>query len=304
MDSARDGDGCQDLGRVTRRTLLGAGAATLLLGSACAPDRPPASEVDITSLLADDPFYLAHKGGSGDWPEMTAYAYDQAAGLPGLEAVDLSVCRTADGILVCSYDKTTKRLTGKDLTILDEDWATLSRLTVKSTETSRPSQPRRPFARLEEVLDAHLGRFTFFVEPRVQEAAGNLMAQLISYDQPERIVWKQPVTSTRFAEAKRHGFATWGYVLDEPAHLGDNLRRYAAASTIDMLGVGRNRSDTFIAGVVKAASAVQKPVIAWDVRTARERARVLELGCRGVASSEIRTLLAAPVTPEPRPAER
>jgi glycerophosphoryl diester phosphodiesterase len=304
MRSGGDGDVGTVSGRVNRRTLLGAGAATLLFGSACAGDRPAARELDLASLLVDDPFYLAHKGGSGDWPEMTAYAYDQAARLPGLKAMDLSVCRTADGVLVCSYDKTTKRLTGKDLTILDEDWATLSRLTVKATETSSPNQPRRPFARLEEVLDAHLSRFTFFIEPRVQQAAGNLMAQLISYDQPERIVWKQPVTSTRFAEAKRHGFATWGYVLDEPAHLGDNLRRYAASGTIDMLGVGRNRSDKLIAQVVKAASAVQKPVIAWDVRTARERARVLELGCRGVASSEIRTLLAAPVTPEPRPAER
>jgi glycerophosphoryl diester phosphodiesterase len=251
--------------------------------------------VTAAGVTSEVPFSIALRGGAADWPEMTAYAYEQAAALPGLHALDVAVCQSADGVLVCSYDPSTLRVTGKDRTIADEDWATLSRLTVKATQTSQPDQPRRPLARLEEILDAHLAQSVIVVEPRVSAAAGNLMALLLSMGQPERVIWKQPVTSTRFAEAKRHGFTTWGYVLDEPAHLGRNLTRYAASDTIDLLGTSRNRKDSFITRVVDVARQQQKQVIAWDVHDVADRTRLLELGCTGLASSHIKELMAHPV---------
>ncbi len=84
------------------------------------------------------------------------------------------------------------------------------------------------------------------------------MASLLSLGHPERIVWKQPVTSSRFAEAQRHGFSTWGYVLDQAAHLGDNLKRYAADNAIDMLGASQGHPDAFISTVARTALSQQK----------------------------------------------
>lgn len=45
------------------------------------------------------------------------------------------------------------------------------------------------------------------------------MERMIAAAQPERVVWKQPINSTLFTKAKAAGFATWSYLLDEPAHL-------------------------------------------------------------------------------------
>lgn len=290
---------------VSRRSFLGASLGALALASGCRTLSTSSPAVTVATLTQQNPFYIAHRGGAGDWPEMTAYGYEQAATLPGLQAMSISVCRTADGVLVCSSDTTTKRLTGRDLTILKEDWSTLSQLTVTASQTTNPRQPRRPFARFDDVIDAHIDRFVFFVEPQVSEAAGNLMAKLISMDQPERIVWKQPITSSRFAEAKRHGFATWAYVLDEPAHTGHNLVRLAASDTIDMLGTSRARADAFISKVAMAAASNQKKMIGWDVKDDQDRARLLKLGCNGIASSTIREILADPLPArESPPAER
>lgn len=282
---------------MTRRVLLGGSLGALVLGPGCRSTPTPAqAALSVRTWSEGIPFYIAHRGGARDWPEMTAYGYDRAAQLPGLEALDISVCQTADGVLVCSFEQSTKRLTGHDLTIGKEDWSTLSALTVTAKHTNDPRQPRQPFARFDDVVQAHIGSSIIVVEPRDSQAAGNLMATLLSLGFPERVVWKQPVTSTRFAEAKRHGFATWGYVLDEAAHLGANLKRHAADDAIDMLGASHNRPDAFIANVARAARSQQKKMIGWDVRDLDTRARMLELGCTGIASSDITNMLSHPVT--------
>ena len=68
---------------------------------------------------------------------MTAFAYSRAAAFPALKALEISVCRSADGVLVCSHDPTTERVTGVPYTIARETWATLSELEVGSEESRR-----------------------------------------------------------------------------------------------------------------------------------------------------------------------
>ena len=279
---------------VDRRTLLAAGLGGLL-AAGCAPDAPPAPPVRaVDELVAERPFYIAFRGGARDWPELSTYAFEQAALLPELKAVEVPVVRTADGVLVCSFDTDTLRLTGVKHSFLDTEWAVLEQLRVTAAETSDPRQPAQPLARLDVVLERFLDRFVFFVEPQVKEAAGILMATLIAAGRPDRIVWKQPVTSARFAEARSHGFETWGYVLDEQAHLGANLKRYAASADISMLGVSARRPDRLVQRVVTAARGSGKPAIAYNVHGAEELRRVWDLGCTGIASTSIRRLLEVP----------
>ncbi|MET1006932.1 MAG: glycerophosphodiester phosphodiesterase family protein [Propionibacteriaceae bacterium] len=272
--------------------------ALLLGGGACTPgqqsgsDQPPPT---VSTLIRDRPFYIAHRGGGGDWPELTAYAYEQAAKLPGLRALEFSVCQTADGVLVCSHDKSTERATGTPYVIAEQTWQTLSTLMVSARETNNPSQPAQPFTRFDDVIDRYVRDFVVFVEPKDKIAASNLMAKMISLGQPERVVWKQPINSSLFATAKQHGFGTWGYVLNEPGHLGDNLARFAASSDIDMLGAPRAESDAFVADIVAAADAHAKTTIMWEIRDVADRARALRLGCAGQMTSHIAEVLAAPV---------
>ena len=210
---------------LTRRAFLGGALALAAAGAGCSTPRPSAAQAaSVDTLTATQPFYIAHRGGGGNWPEMTAYAYAQAAQIPGLQALEISVCLSADGVLVCSHDPTTARMTGTPYTIAEETWATLSTLKVSGAETTEPDQPPQPLTRFDDVVEAYIGQFVLFVEPKVKAAADPLMVRMAALDQPERVVWKSPINSSSgFAEAKRRGFGTWGYVLNETAHTGRQL---------------------------------------------------------------------------------
>ena len=133
-----------------------------------------------------------------------------------------------------------------------------------------------------------------FVEPKVPPAAEPLMQRMAGLQHPERVVWKAPVNSATFVEAKRQGFATWGYVLNEPAHLGENLERLAASPDIDMLGAPKGESDAFITAISSAAERNGKLTIAWPILNVAERDRVRALGCRGMMTSRPLDVLEVP----------
>jgi len=274
--------------RVSRRSLLAGALGSLVLTSACSCRSPsPSHPATVGSLRKNDPFYVAHRGGGGNWPELTLYAFQQSAKIPGLEAMEVSVCLSADGVLVCSHDPTTLRVSGVDYTIADESWPTLSSVLVRSTATTNPSQPPRPLTRFDTVADEFLGRYVLFAEPKVDPATRPLLDALQRYGEPERVVWKQYVTSAWFTAAKRRGFSTWGYVLNQPSHTGANLTRLAADPDLDMLGAPLEESDAFVTQVVSAGRAVGKPTIAWPVTSPSDRDRALRLGCSGLMTSNI-----------------
>lgn len=283
---------------VSRRSLLAGTAATALLGGTAASAVTAGAATvapTVASLTATDPFYIAHRGGGRNWPAMTAYAYSQAVQVPGIKALEISVCITADNVLVCSHNKTTTSMTGVPLTIANETWETLSHLMVLPIYTDNPLQPAQPFTRFDDIVDRYIDDYVLFVEPKINAAGDQLMKRMEGLGQPERVVWKQPINSKRFAVAKDKGFTTWGYVLNEPAHTGSNLARYAASDTIDMLGAFDSESDDFMADVVAAADANGKQTIAWEISSVRERSRALRLGCTGLMTSDVVDVLGTPL---------
>jgi len=276
-----------------RRELLAGGLGLLAL-SGCStiadlirPKPTPRVPATFADLVGDNPFYVAHRGGGDNWPEMTSYAYEQAAQLPYVKAVEISVCISADGVLVCSHDANTSRMTGVDLDIGNTDWDALSRLRVVADYTDTPIQPSRPFSRFDDVIEQHLPNLVAFVEPKVPAAVGPLMARLKQLDQPERTVWKQPINQLNFGTAKANGFHTWGYVLNEPGHLGERLPRFAADPAIDMLGIGKTEVDDIVHRVAGLASQNGKATMMWAIQRVPERTRGLSLGCRGMMTSNI-----------------
>lgn len=275
--------------QLTRRTLLAAGLATASGLAGCAPSAPAVTSVPAATyqdLVAADPFYVAHRGGGRNWPEMTGYAYQQAAALAYVKAIEISVCVTADGVLACSHDANTKRVTGADHEIAATDWATLSSLMVTAAETDDPSQPARPFTRFEDVITAHLDNLVCFVEPKTHVTNEPLLARMTSAVQPERVVWKQPINSVMFSRAKQVGFATWGYVLNEPAHLS-KLDEFAADPHIDMLGVGVTESDDVVRRVLQLAKLNGKGVMMWPIITSADQATARDHGAQGLMTSDI-----------------
>lgn len=296
---------------VSRRSLLMGSFASLAGLSACtqpastlptgfgtssagAPrgSREPAS---LANLVRQKPFYIAHRGGRLNWPEMTAFAYGQAAALPFVQAIEVSVHLTKDGVLVCSHDANLERVTGASYEVRKANWAQLEHLVVTSAYTDNPTQPYRPLSRLDEVLPRYIRDLVVFVEPKSKDAIRPLQEMLEGLNQPERTVWKQPVNQPNFSWAKQRGFGTWGYVLDERGHKGERLERLVADPSIHMLGVERTRSDNDVATVVRLASSLGKPTIMWSIETAEHRSRALRLGCRGMMAADIRNLPTVPL---------
>lgn len=276
--------------QLSRRAMVLGGAGLMVALTGCARQMPRDTRPRThAELLRETPFYVAHRGGGANWPEMTAYAYSQAAALPFVHAIEISVCRSSDGVLVCSHDADTLRVTGAAHVVAQTDWATLSGLMVTSQYTDDPQQPARPMSRLDDVIGSHIDRLVVFVEPKTRDAAAPLMQKLVAMNQPERTVWKQYVNSPNFTEAKSHGFATWGYVLNEAGHL-DHLDEFAANPAIDMLGIGKDQPDALVQRVVSVAKRNGKPVMMWPITTTAERARALGLGCRGLMTSNLRTV--------------
>ena len=279
-----------------RRSLLAGGLATAVVGLSPSPARAAtATAPTITTLTSADPFYIAHRGGGRNWPAMTAYAYSQAVKVPGVKALEISVCITSDDVLVCSHNKTTTSMTGVPYTIIKETWDTLSSLRVSPKYTTDRDQPSRPFTRFEDVVERYIDDYVLFVEPKINAAGDQLMARMEALGQPERVVWKQPVNSKRFSAAKDRGFTTWGYVLDEPAHTGKNLARYAASEHIDMLGAYDGESDELVSTVVAAAAENDKKSIMWEISTVQERRRALDLGFVGLMTSDLLNVVNAPI---------
>lgn len=285
---------------LNRRRLLGSGLAlgaagavgqTLIGGGTTAAAATPTAPPTVRSLTSSYPFYIAHRGGGRDWPEMTGYAYSEAARLPGLQAIEVSTQITKDGVLVCNHEANLLRTTGRSVVIEDVNWDDISDLLVSAAGTLNPSQPARGLTKYSQVIYPFMSKFVVFAEPKTSAAAPNLFYNLRELGQPERVVWKQPINSTRFAAAKKVGFTTWGYVLNEPGHLGANLLRYAASDDIDALGAPLGESDDFVKAIVEAASRNNKLTIAWGISTTADRDRALRLGCQGLMTSEIRGLL-------------
>ena len=285
---------------LSRRTLLAGALATTVAGAACrsaAPATPAVVAPTAASLTASAPFYIAHRGGGGDWPEMTAYAYEQASKIPGLQALEISVHLSADGVLVCHHDPTTTRVTGTNYTIAQETWATLSKLEVSAKGTVHPEQPARPLARLDDVLERYIHDFVLFLEPKVPAAEEPLMRRLVPLLNPDRVVWKQPLTSTRFGEAKDVGFTTWGYVLDDPSFLGDKLGRLIAEPTVDLVGIPVQGRPALTRAAGDAAADNGKQTIAWPITIRAERERALGFGATGLMTSNIAELMPPPAEP-------
>ena len=154
---------------IARRTLLGGALATLVLGTACSNACGPptaANPATMSALREQKPFYVAHRGGGGNWPEMTLYAYQQAAKVPGLRALEVSVCSELRRGAGLQPRPRHKRVSGVDYTIADQPWSMLSHGDGVRRGDHDPSQPARPLSRYDEVAAEFQDGFVFSSSPR------------------------------------------------------------------------------------------------------------------------------------------
>ena len=275
----------------SRRSVLVLGALSLSLSlAACRPNDPPvdagvpapsptaAPVHTVSSLFASKPFQVAHRGSWDNWPEHTMTAYRQAA-LAGAPALELSVCATADGVLVCHHDVDTKRTTGKDLVIGETTWEDLSALRVDARPWLGPHTPLEPIPRLKDVLDDYAATHVIFLEDKQGSNTKALLELMDSYPRSrEHFIWKQSAAAAQIRLVTEYGYDSWGYFTEEQMPLLPERQ-----DRFTFLGINTSSSDEVIA----AAVALDKPVICWEVHSRAERDRLVGLGVAGLMSANI-----------------
>lgn len=246
----------------------------------------------VSRLLAQPEFYIAHRGSGGNWPEHSMTSYVSAARW-GMDAIEVSVQMTSDGVLVCLHDEHLLRATGVDAMIADTTWAQLSQLTITANETHNDAQPAAPVTRVRDVLDLFLTTdpHIIFLEAKHNRALQPLIDLLADYPNArDYIVWKRWVTDPAHQTMHEDGYTTWGYVLPETSHFAavDDL---ANRPYLDLIGVWHLRPDTEIGPVVDKAIAAGRPTIMWEVRDIATRDRARALGVRGFMTQNIQRVV-------------
>lgn len=274
---------------VGRRLFL-IGGSTLLL-SACTAAEPKKTTEQSTgttptsgpvstvrSLIASNPFYIAHRGSGDDWTEHTVNAYGNAIAA-GAKAIEVSVRATADGVLICQHDANLKRTTGVDLDIASASWSRISTIRNDARQWLGPDAALEPIARFDDVLRRFGESAVLFIEDkdgRNEKAMLKLMDRVPR--STSRMVWKQWAGSGQGDLAASKGYRRWGYFTD---NILDRVTELA--SRYDLLGVPHTFTDAQIATVV----AQRKPVICWEVHRRSQRDHLRRLGVVGMMCSNI-----------------
>lgn len=234
----------------------------------------------VSGLLAQTPFYAAHRGSGDEYPEHTLPAYTSALAA-GAQAIEVSVQLTADGKLVCFHDASSMtRVTGNAGTVADYTHAQLKNaVPVAVQDFLGPGWADVEIPLLADVMDALYGKCVIFLEAKTNDAIVPLQDYLTANfpSAPDSVVWKTYFSNGSTAWAKTNGFVTWGYVDADTT----DAEMDAVAATIDIWGVPHNMSDTRIADVVARG----KPVMCWEVHRHADVTRLTGLGVQGLMCS-------------------
>lgn len=232
----------------------------------------------VSALLSADRFHIAHRGSGDNWPEHTMAAYAGAVAA-GAAALEVSVCATSDGVLVCHHDRDLQRLSGDTRRIEDLTWADLQEVRIDARGWLGPAAAPEPIPRLSDVLDRFAPSVAIFIEDKQGTNTTRLLDVMDAYEDPtEHFVWKQWAGASQHRAAHERGYRTWGYFGEELLERSAEL-----AGEFDLLGVYHRLSDDQISSVV----ALGTPVICWEVHDRATQERLGELGVVGMMCSNL-----------------
>ena len=276
---------------LSRRTVIGgtAGVVALVAAGVVAVRnlQPAVSGKLVTPLLKSNPFYVAHHGGSADWPEMSMEAYRNSVA-KGVDALELSLARTSDGVWFGLHDETLDRTSGTSGFVASEHtWNEVQQYRISPPATGVRGAKSQPYMRVEQLIDAYATTHAIFVDPKSVPRlhfAELLAIMKKSVDKPtETFIAKGYCTAAAWAAATRvHGYHSWGYyyaadIESDPALLSSTQEQW------DTLGMNYDGS----AAAWSAVKAYRKPVIGHIVPTRSAAHTALAKGASGLMVSGV-----------------
>jgi len=239
------------------------------------------------------PWFMAHRGGSQNYPEMTAYAYRSAADW-GVPALEISTVQSSEGVFIASHDATLDRvcqLTG--WTISAHTAAENLAQTVKAAVVPlNKLQPDQPVVRIEQILDLYYKTHVIMVEVK----QGNLtqMLDLLdtygTVDRPANQIFvikmSVSINGAGYTSSKARGYKTWAYIFNSAMA---DIETYASMQP-SMIGMDHNSSDVTLTAGIDACLRYGVLPTAHILSTAAQRDRMIALGMKGLQCSDILTV--------------
>lgn len=233
---------------------------------------------NAASFIAETPFFIAHRGSGEVYPEHTMEAYASSIAA-GAKAIEISVSRTADGVLVCHHDLDTLRMTGKTGTIASKPYSSLRQGNlVDGRPFLGPNWDLLRIPTLREVLDRFGGKVVMFIEPKDSSAAcvNETIAMIVEFGLQSSVIWKE-YQALNYVKAHAANLKVWGYLQDAASEASIDL----VAGKSDYLGVNVGNTDAFFTSVISRG----KPVISWPLTRRSEVTRLQALGVVGMMCS-------------------
>jgi Glycerophosphoryl diester phosphodiesterase family len=287
---------------VSRRTALAGGLGLLGAAAVAVPataylrqdGRTAGRTVDrVAEMLHRKPFYVAHGGGSADWPPLSMEAYRRSVAR-GVQALEVSLARSADGVWFGLHDATLDRTSGtKGFTASAHSWAEISSHRISGAGTRDPGQPAQPYLRFEELARAYAGNHVLFVDPKAVDRRHypELLALMAAATArpTAAFVAKGYCTTTPWADAAHAaGYRTWGYYYGRSIDDGSTPLARTQASW-DLVGLDVDAS----AAAWAATLATGKPVVAHIVRDAAQARAAVGKGAAGLMVSGVLEVVGA-----------
>jgi len=188
------------------------------------PVDPPKGFDSVGQMLATPGNTWAHRGGSADWPEMSEYAYQQAA-IRGYPVLEFQAQRSSDGWWFGLHDNNfdrTSQVSGSPAP------STLTKAQILATyqNTLNSNGTPRPYWGLIDFLDKWTPTHVVVIDPKNQLGhTAEFIALLKAHGGNRKIVVKYSgvgAGSAALADAaKADGFQTWGYFYEPDIADGD-----------------------------------------------------------------------------------
>lgn len=247
-----------------------------------------ATYTNVDDMLANNPFFIAHRGGSAQWPEMSMTAYANAARW-GTGALEVSVARTKDGVYFGLHDKTLDR-TSQVAGNIDPTTLTWAELTANYRNKLNAASPEgESYAQVSEIFAKFASDHVIFVDAKYigdAQQRAELVDQMLAAAPADHWVLKGYYDNASLTTlARDEGIATWGYYYARD--LG-NLN--STAKNWDMLGLELGASDADWMSV----TAVGKPVIAFFISDSQTLSQATSKGAQGMMVSDVPTTFGEP----------
>lgn len=261
----------------------------------CRVGMVPGGAFSVTELLGIEDFLIAHRCASLDYSEFSPRGATESV-LRSVDALELSVSRSIDGVWFGLHDETLLRTSGVDLDPKTMTWHEIQGYLNAAPVGGDPEFGAQPYARVEDILRAYGHSHVIFLDPKYHSGVQwrdefFAMVEAAVPNAQDHVVIKWSGGGIGLAdEASARGYTTIGFFY-QTEYLADPVGVMANAAHWDWLelehGAPQGTWDVFLA--------TGKPVIAFTVATEVQRQTALAKGAFGIMCSGVRAIKGAAV---------